>query len=128
MKLQAKKNPDPRTDTTTNIPEVAKLFVSKKSGKRLSWDDLGIHVFYQLCNLVQERREDDMSKRWEAAYMYSHAPKTNREDNLASDVTCRDGTNQPDPSTILKQNCVFQKGEEDFLKLISVEEENIVGV
>lgn len=125
-----KKNPGARTDTRTNsIQEVEKLFVSKKSGKKHSWDDLGINVFYQLCNLVQERRKEDMSKRWEAAYMYSHAAsKRNKEDNVASVETCRDGTNQPDPSTILKQKCVFEKGEEDFLKLITGETEGVVGV
>ena len=121
-KQQRKKNPNAETHTEI-LPDVGKKFVNKKSGKKQSWDDLGRTVFYQLCNQVQKRREEDVSKRWEAAYMHSHTStsKTNEEDNLGS--VEQYSTNENDPLAIMNEEPIFPQGEEDFFKLITVDKE-----
>lgn len=55
-KQQRKKNPNAETHTENMPPGVGGKFVSKKSGKKQSLDDLGRNLFHQLCNQVQKRQ------------------------------------------------------------------------
>ena len=55
--------------------------------------------------------------------MRSHTPKTNKEDNLGS-VEQYSDMNENNTLTILNEECIFQKGEGDFLKLITEDKKN----
>ena len=56
--------------------DVRKLFVNRKSGKKDPWDDIGKMVYKELCKQIEDRRTEEASKTWEAAYKHSNAPKT----------------------------------------------------
>ena len=59
--------------------QAQKLYIKRKSGSKDPWDEFGIMVYKQLIVEVKKRREEEESKKWEAAYKYSNGPKTHED-------------------------------------------------
>ena len=108
-------------ETASEEVEVRKLFVNRKSGKKDPWDNLGVKVYKQLVPQIIKRREEEQSKKWEAAYKDSHGPTTCDADDL--------NNNQANEPLVAMEVCTYE--QEHFmsqLTFMKTEDNELTGV